>query len=236
MLLAAVSARADIPFAVDWRLDAPLLAVGATETALSLALPKLLDYGDLPMEKGDLDTVNALDRWAAHGYVKAWDRAGDAADAAKVAVMYAEGFLLTQGTCGLIKLAAKRDRPFMYYDEWDTSGATDGDAHYSFPSSHTADAFMSAAFLTYTFAKIWPDSPWRIPVAAGGWTLAAATAAFRIASANHFPTDVLGGAAIGTLFGLAVPFVHTLIGGEGPGSGGVALSLLPAGFAVRAKI
>jgi membrane-associated phospholipid phosphatase len=39
---------------------------------------------------------------------------------------------------------------------------------------------------------------------AGGTLLAAATGVFRVLSGNHFPTDVLAGAAVGSLTAVAV--------------------------------
>ncbi len=260
--LSLALASAEIPFSFDWRLDAPLFAIGATQTALSMAIPKWKNYENLSNEKGNLDDVNALDRWAAHGYKKGFDRAGDVVvafslvspaaifgatwlsdkittnDALVLAAMYAESFLLTQGTCGLLKIAIKRDRPFMYYDERDSSAITDGDGHFSFPSSHTANAFMSATFLTYTFCEIFPESPWKIPVAIGGYSLAVAVGALRIASANHFPTDVFSGAVIGTIFGFAVPFSHTFFSNSkstSQDSKKVEVSILPLGFSLKFK-
>jgi undecaprenyl-diphosphatase len=62
--------------------------------------------------------------------------------------------------------------------------------------------------LSTTFAAEYPGSKWKIPVIAGSYTLAAGIAALRIASGNHFITDVLAGAAIGSLYGWLVPFLH----------------------------
>ena len=256
LIIFSFEAHAEIPFSLDWKLDSPIFLIALSETALSLTLPKALDYGELENKKGDLSSVPAFDRWTAHNYKKSFDIAGDAtlalslalpaavysasyfskkidfSDAFTLAVLYAESFFLTQGTCGLLKLAAKRDRPFLYYDEWDSGALTDGDAHFSFPSSHTADAFMSAAFLSYTFPRVFPDSNLQIPVIAGSYAIAFAVGAFRIASANHFPTDVLAGGAIGTLFGFAVPFVHSILF-EKKSQKTPELSLTPFGFFAR---
>ena len=45
---------------------------------------------------------------------------------------------------------------------------------------------------------------------AASYSLATATALLRIMSGNHFMTDVLSGALLGTIWGIGVPMVHTL--------------------------
>ena len=52
------------------------------------------------------------------------------------------------------------------------------------------------------------------PVIAASYSLAAATAAMRVASGCHFVTDVLAGAALGSVIGIAVPALHTLLAKE----------------------
>ena len=68
-------------------------------------------------------------------------------------------------------------------------------------------AFLSAGFLSATFSAEYPDSPWKIPIIAGVYTLATGIATFRIASGSHFLTDVLTGAAIGSLYGWVIPLL-----------------------------
>jgi membrane-associated phospholipid phosphatase len=120
--------------------------------------------------------------------------------------MYAESFLLVYGTCETIKKSIARYRPYCYFD--DLPSDYKSDYYKSFPSRHSAFAFMSAGFLTATFFIDHPDSPWKIPVAAGSYALAAGIAALRISSGAHFLTDVLAGAAIGSVYGWIIPMVH----------------------------
>lgn len=61
----------------------------------------------------------------------------------------------------------------------------------SFPSGHTATAFMTAAMLSKEYG--W-RSPW---YSIGGYTAAAFTGIFRILNNRHWLTDVVAGAAIG---------------------------------------
>lgn len=121
-------------------------------------------------------------------------------------VMYAEAFLLTTGTKDMLKYIVPRNRPYTTYDG--IPKGEEKDYYNSFPSGHTAYAFMGATFLSTTFSQEYPESQWKVPVIAGSYTLASAIAAMRIESGNHYITDVLAGAAIGSLYGWLVPQMH----------------------------
>lgn len=174
----------------------------------------------------DKDDVNPFDRAFMHGYSKTADTAADIVLAATLAtplvlattgrsewltcaVLYAETILIANGIKELTKLCVNRTRPYMYYDDWPEADVDSGDFANSFPSGHTTMSFAAATFTTYTFWSYFPKSKWKIPVAALSYSLAAGTSALRIASGNHFMTDVLAGAAIGTLTGFVVPWLHT---------------------------
>lgn len=67
----------------------------------------------------------------------------------------------------------------------------DGSRHNSFPSGHTATAFMTASMLHKEYG--W-RSPW---FSIGGYTVAAVTGVSRICNNRHWLSDVVAGAAIG---------------------------------------
>lgn len=67
----------------------------------------------------------------------------------------------------------------------------DGTARNSFPSGHTATAFMTAAMLHKEYG--W-RSPW---FSIGGYAAAAFTGVSRVLNDRHYLTDVMAGAAIG---------------------------------------
>lgn len=77
-----------------------------------------------------------------------------------------------------IKLTADVQRP-------------DGSSYNSFPSGHTATAFMTAAMLSREYGH---KSPW---VSYGSYGLATATGLMRIVNNRHWISDVMAGAAIG---------------------------------------
>ncbi|MBN2049569.1 MAG: phosphatase PAP2 family protein [Spirochaetales bacterium] len=121
-------------------------------------------------------------------------------------VMYAQAFLLTYGSKDLLKALIPRYRPYFY--EGSIPPGEEEDVMNSFPSGHTAFGFLGATFFTATFCREFPDSPWKIPLVAGAYALAGSVAAARVLSGNHFLSDVLSGAALGALWGWAVPQLH----------------------------
>ena len=68
-----------------------------------------------------------------------------------------------------------------------------GEDDVSFPSGHTAKAFLGATLLAHEYGHI---SPW-IPIA--GYSVATATGVLRVLNNYHYVSDVLVGAAIGIL-------------------------------------
>lgn len=69
----------------------------------------------------------------------------------------------------------------------------DSSANNSFPSGHTAQAFLAATFFHKEFGKKYP---W---VSAGMFTLAGGIGAFRVLNNRHWVSDVLAGAGFGIL-------------------------------------
>jgi membrane-associated phospholipid phosphatase len=211
-------------YALDLTRD---LVIGGA--ALGVFLPPLF-LSRAPSEPyggNSRDEVNPFDRPFMFSYNKALDTVSTAASYGLLVLpalsllgnmgdyhaiityglMYTEAFLLTYGTKDLLKFAVERNRPYTYIDARIPDGDED-DYYNSFPSGHTSFAFLGATFLSVTFSAEYPDSPWKLPLIAGSYTLAAGVAAMRVVSGNHFPTDVLAGAAIGSLYGWLVPYLH----------------------------
>ncbi len=69
----------------------------------------------------------------------------------------------------------------------------DGSDHRSFPSGHSAIAFMGATMVAKELGHI---SPW---YTLGAYTLATGIAVERVVDRHHYPTDVVAGAGIGIL-------------------------------------
>ena len=176
----------------------------------------------------DRNTVNSFDKLTMQPYSKPLTTVSKITTAAalatpavlvcapssdylKIGIMYAETVALTFGAKELIKHVVFRERPYLYFEGYPEEGVTSGDCNRSFLSGHTSLSFAGASFTSYVFSKYCPESKWRIPVIAASYGLATATAALRVASGNHFTTDVIAGALLGAAIGYAVPALHTLL-------------------------
>ena len=126
-----------------------------------------------------------------------------------IGTMYVETLLIANGLKEWTKLLVYRARPYMYFDDYPEDKLEEGDWNCSFPSGHTTLSFAGAAFTTMVFCQCFPNSNWKYAVAGASFGMAAATAVLRMASGNHFFTDVLVGALIGSAVGFAVPYLHT---------------------------
>lgn len=111
----------------------------------------------------------------------------------------AEAFGLCLGSTELLKHGVSRHRP------GDSGGGT------SFPSGHAAMAFAAATLL---------DSNSGHAVGYPAYGVAAITAFSRVESGHHFPSDVLGGAALGSLTGGMIDALHFGTGRDGHGISG----------------
>jgi len=153
-----------------------------------------------------------------------------------IGTMYIEAFLLSYGIKELAKILVDRPRPYMYFDNYPQDKVDEGDWCKSFPSGHTTNAFMGASFTSYVFWKYFPDSPWRFLVTSATYALAVTTGCLRIASGNHFLTDVLAGAAIGTCCGLLVPFLHTFNTKQAQSTAKLSLHISPFDVGLSVKL
>ena len=134
---------------------------------------------------------------------------------ARSSVVYAETILLSQGLTWLGKSALGRARPFTYLSadarpdhlSYDVSEER---AFASMPSGHSSSAWAGAALGMTTHLLQRPQAGWieRAGVGFLGGALAGATSALRVEAGQHFPSDVLVGAGIGILTGVAVPMLH----------------------------
>lgn len=176
-----------------------------------------------PLNQND---INGFDRPFIQNYSETLDYVGDGilaltlatpaimftnsnSDWLTIGVMYAETIAIANGLKEWGKLLINRPRPYMYFDNYPEDEVTGGDWHNSMPSGHTTMAFAGAAFTSAIFNEYFPTSGWRHVVTAASFGLATTVGIVRMCSGNHFLTDVLTGAAIGTLTGFMVPFFHS---------------------------
>ena len=122
-----------------------------------------------------------------------------------------ESILLADVLGGGIKLLVGRQRPFVdtktpyNFQLW---RGFSGYQYQSFPSGHTTTAFAFASTVTRESQFWWPHAAWYVgTVFYGGATLVGLS---RIYNNQHWASDVMAGAAIGTLVGLkVVKYTHS---------------------------
>jgi membrane-associated phospholipid phosphatase len=110
-----------------------------------------------------------------------------------------------------IKLLAGRQRPYVdtkVPDSFQLFRGFAGDQFRSFPSGHTITAFAFASTVTRESQFWWPHATWYVGTAFyGGATLVGLS---RIYNNQHWASDAVAGAAIGTLVGLkVVKYTHS---------------------------
>lgn len=125
-----------------------------------------------------------------------------------IACMYGQVMGLGATLPNFTKNTVQRIRPFVYNAENNMNDKMELDAQRSYFSGHTCVAFSSAVFISSVYSAYYPQSKWK-PVVWGGTLLAASTIGYmRYQSGNHFPTDILVGAAVGAGIGYFVTFLH----------------------------
>lgn len=192
-----------------------LLAVFKDDLPYATCAP--CDAGRLPaMDRGaigpprgtpaTLSNVTMLGTVAGAGLLVAGGRAWRSADAADVMV-FAQTVSAASAATAVAKLAFHRPRPVLYTA--DAALYRTADNGLSFPSGHTALAFAAAAASASILHR--RGALRRHRTAVGLLVAAAATTGvLRVAARQHFPTDAIGGAVLGTAVGWVVPAVWPL--------------------------
>lgn len=112
----------------------------------------------------------------------------------------------------LLKVMVRRARPLTYNPEFDKAVRFDGDARLSFPSGHASMAFAAASTASVMLLKRYPGRLGAQLGVAGAYLGASTVATLRVLGGKHFISDVLAGAALGTLIGLVIPLGHASSG------------------------
>ena len=130
---------------------------------------------------------------------------------ATIPVMYLEGFIIcNMGITDLTKNIVQRKRPYLYNTNLSVQERVNRgvDGKSSFFSGHTSFNFYSATFLTKIFWDMNPDSGYRFLVAGSTYALASFVGYMRYKAGRHYPTDIIVGAAVGSLIGYTIPSLH----------------------------
>ncbi len=116
-----------------------------------------------------------------------------------------EAVILGSAITGALKVALGRSRPYVSNDtnphDFNFFKGTSS-TRQSFPSGHTTTAFAVASSVTSEVKRMWPQYTWyAAPVMYGGATLVGLS---RMYHDQHWASDVVLGAAVGTFSGLKV--------------------------------
>jgi undecaprenyl-diphosphatase len=211
------------PFALDPLADAALMAGGLAlyggsfylESRKTAPDKSAVDPHSIPFfdriypagPSGTLSTVGDDLALASAGLplVLLFGRSGS--EMLTLGVMYLETLEIAYGLDSLLKSAVVRYRPYAYSSST-PADFSNSEITASFPSSHATLAFSAAVFTGYVFDELNPDSHMRVWVWTAGLGIAAVVSTLRVASGDHFLSDVLAGSAIGAACGFLVPFLH----------------------------
>ncbi|MEP6653718.1 MAG: phosphatase PAP2 family protein [Myxococcales bacterium] len=179
----------------------------------------------------DPAALNWIDRQVAGRYHPGWERWSDiglygieALAAAGIVVdegvklglndlvVVAEATLLASAASGISTAMTGRPRPYMYGTEAPLAVRENGNGGLSYFSGHTSTSFGAVTATVVTLHRLHPDARWPWLVLAGGTAAAGFVGATRVLAGQHFPTDVVAGAAVGAAIGLIVPALHAAPG------------------------
>lgn len=104
------------------------------------------------------------------------------------------------------KTLSQRARPYLYYEDTPDDLKKDRRAKHSFFSHHTSISFASATYAYYYYYQSY-RSNWKLAALLYGG--ASATGAFRIKSGEHFFSDVVAGALVGSSISYLICRTHT---------------------------
>lgn len=220
LLAVARPAATQSPYRVSWQ-DAATVGVAAAVAAIPevAGLPR-----GAPPCPCDPASLPGIDRVALHTFSGSAGTASsvllvgvvglaggaslDGATPAQVrghAAVFANSLTWTLAATEWVKVLAHRSRPVLYTAAA-SAAASDPDSRRSFPSGHASLAFAAAA--SYVTMARRERLPHRTRNAVLLYAGAVGVAALRVAAGQHFPTDVAGGAALGSGIGWLAARIH----------------------------
>src|SRR3989442_2662927 len=211
------SARGQAPYSMRWGDAVSVVAAGVValipeasklpKSAPSCGLTAPCDPASLPgIDRSALHTFSGSASTASTGLlagvigfagVASFDGATSAQRRGHVAV-FANSIAWTLAATDWMKVLVHRKRPVLYTSDA-TAAAADPNSQRSFPSGHASIAFAAAT--SYLVMAQRERLPHRARNAALLYVGALGVSVLRVSAGKHFPTDVLGGAGLGTAGG-----------------------------------
>ena len=221
LVVSGPSAAAQAPYSLRWG-DAVSVAAAGVAALIPEAtkLPKVapscapcdprslpgIDRSALHTFSGSAGTMSTALLVSTVGFagIASLDGATAAQRRGHVAV-FANSLAWTLAATDWMKVLVRRKRPVLYTADA-AAAKDDPNSQRSFPSGHASIAFAAAT--SYLVMAEREHLPHRGRNAALLYVGALGVAALRVAAGKHFPTDVLGGAALGTGIGWLAAKVH----------------------------
>lgn len=217
-------------FQLEPVIDVPLLGLGIV-FRFGRSAKKQAAYCAPVCDDGGL---NRLDKLTAGFWSPAWSTSSDlgiwslrvgaaallfgdegARNGLNDALVVAEATLSASAASLFMTLAAGRPRPYVFGDpdhpedlQAPLAKRNSSDASMSFLSGHTTEAFAFVTSLYMAERRLHPHSKQPLIVLGVGLGIASFVGVGRIMSGNHFITDVVGGAVVGSSVGVLVTALH----------------------------
>ena len=219
---------AQSPYKLSWEKDGIILGSGAIVASGGYFLEQKIN----PLSLQEISTlsrndVNAFDRSATYNWSKNLTTLSDVSvavamlspltllldknvqkDFQTISAMYFETLLFATFIPSIAKGTSVRVRPFVYNADAPQNIKLEAEAKKSFFSGHTTVAFASAVFLSSVYEGYFPNSKYSKYVWGGSLLTASVVGYLRYASGNHYPTDILTGAVVGSAIGYLIPYFH----------------------------
>jgi membrane-associated phospholipid phosphatase len=154
----------------------------------------------------DIEYIAAPGAFIIGGSIYLFGRSSSHKDLADLGWHGTEAVILATGITTVLKGTLGRARPYVSADtnphDFKFGGGFSNDSRQSFPSGHSTTAFAVASAVTSEVRRTMPEKLWIVaPLMYGGATLVGVS---RMYHNNHWASDVVLGAAIGTFSGLKV--------------------------------
>jgi hypothetical protein len=179
-----------------------------------------LDGRDIARDASDvLLTTSAAYPVLVDAVVIAWSRHGSADVAWQMAMIDFEAFMLTTALNGMVAATTSRERPYgrecPESEEDQNKDCREYKRYRSFFSGHASTAFTTAGLICMHHAHLdlYGGGAADVVPCVSGFGVAGAVAALRVVLDQHYLSDVLVGAAMGTTVGLGVPWLLHYRGG-----------------------
>ncbi|WP_437677334.1 phosphatase PAP2 family protein [Sorangium sp. So ce131] len=191
-------------------------------------------------DASDLLLVLTTNHLAVDALLVAWWGHGRGSVAWQLAMIDIETLALNAAVNGVVAGFASRERPYRAQcggpEELQDRDCRGSKRYRSFYSGHSSTAFTAAGLTCSHHARLPLYGGGAADALACGASLAtaAAVATLRVVSDQHFATDALTGAALGTLTGFGVPWLLHYRGGAravdagAPRGDGVSIRFVPA--------